>query len=224
MSVKPLTSLQSDSLREATTVFAAALAGSPGEEYLAGRGIGLDVAAELQLGYVTPGTDLPGMGRFAGRVCVPNLNARGKPVGLKFRATSSDAEPKFDAPAGQVARLYNLAAMSRVSDYVAIVEGEFDAITLTALGVPAVAVPGAQAWKGHHWRIFEGIERVVVFYDDDAPGKGLLKTIQRHLQVAAFTAPGGCKDVNEAYMAGHGARLVELATGVAGKDGTELAA
>lgn len=56
-------------------------------------------------------------------------------------------------------------------DVVYVVEGEPDRVTATQLGLPAVAVPGAKAWR-LDWaqRLAAGRSRVVVIADCDTPG------------------------------------------------------
>lgn len=113
-------------------------------------------------------------------------------------------------------RLFNLHALTYANTTLALCEGEMDAISLTALGVPTVGIPGANSWKPWHWRCLEGFERVVVFHDDDDAGKGLLKKVLTDVPQAVPAAPpGGFNDVNEALVAGLGDEVRRI---VFGKD------
>lgn len=208
--LKPLNTSVKKSLTEATDRFAAALPGSPAETYLAGRGITAETAARMRLGFVdgVDGTDIPG--RLVGRLAIPNLSFDGHAVGMKFRLIADRDEPKYDGLA-LPARLYNLHALSWAGDYVAVTEGEIDTVTLTQYGIPAIAVPGVQAWKAHHKRILEGFQTVILFRDYDEPGRALHKAMAADLPgLRATDPPGGFKDVNEACQAGHGAGLVDI--------------
>lgn len=212
----------------------AEMPGSPGEAYATeARALGREAVERLRLGFVPdigPGLTrdgFEGFERFAGRLAIPNLNYNGDVVGVKFRAISDAHKgPKYDGPPGTL-RLYNLQALRRVTDTLVLCEGEIEAGTWTHLGVPAVAIPGANNWKDHHRLLFEGIPRVVMVYDDDEifdeksgkfrrPGLDLAKKVLKDLEQNAATGavalapPAGCKDANEALVAGHGKDLVMM--------------
>lgn len=199
--MKPLGESQRTSLELATARFQEALAGGPGEAYLAERGIDLAVAADHRLGLA--GTEVPGFERFVGRLAIPNISARGV-VGIKFRDITGTDDRKYDQPAGQQQRLFNLRALLSDSDTIVLTEGEIDCITVSALGYPAVAVPGKNAWnERRHWRLFEGYRRIVLFRDSDDAGAELVKKVlASDLPVTVVQAPGHAKDVNEAHVAG----------------------
>jgi DNA primase len=124
--------------------------------------------------------------------------------------------------------LFNLLSLRShdgvtVGDTIAVVEGEIDAVSLTQLGIPAVAIPGAHNWRPYHRRVFDGFERIVFFYDRDVTrevngkeinaGRELLKTLMASgLPIEPAEPPGG-KDVNDAIVAGFGDRLVEIFRG-----------
>lgn len=179
-------------------------------EYLASRGIDLEVARKHRLGVVSDPDAGHGGGR--GRLSIPYLTKAG-PVGLKFRAMNGE-DPKYGAPAGQKARLYNVSALFEDTDYIGVTEGELDALVLTSYcGIPAVGVPGVGNWKNqrHYPRMFSGYNRVLVFGDPDDPGKELTKRICDSLQQAvAIELPA---DVNETYLE-HGAGFLRKVAGL----------
>ena len=208
---RPLSTPVRDSLQTAVEMFEGLMTDSPAEEYLGTRGISTETARVHRLGYVPGqgGTD-PYWARFAGRLAVPNVNAAGVVVGLKFRALG-DEEPKYDGPSGLPARLFNLRALTNCHDIVTIVEGEMDAISLTELGIPAVGVPGASNWREYHARIFAGFERIVMIADNDKAGNDLQrKILASGLPVMPAAPPAGLNDVNEALVAGYGDAVREL--------------
>lgn len=213
--MKPQSRQASSSLQQAAAVFAAAVNAPEAQTYLASRGISEHTAHRQQLGYVAPGTNTPpGFERFTGRLAIPNLCATGKVVGIKFRAiTDTDNAGKYDQLAGAETRLFNLNALNRAGNVLALCEGEFDTLTLEELGIPAVGIPGANSWKPHYWRCLEGVERVVMFVDQDDPGRALLKKVQADLEVVPLAPPSGFHDVNDAVLAGHGDRIRELVFG-----------
>lgn len=212
--MKPLQPSQRDSLESAALAFEVALAGGPAVEYLESRAISPATAREFRLGYVAT-DDTPGFERFQGRLAIPNICASGHVVGIKFRDLSGDDARKYDQPAGQQPRLFNTRALVTDADAIVITEGEMDTITLGQLGVPAVAVPGANNWiEERHWRLFEGFRRVVLFRDNDDAGNELVKKVLKSdLPCHVIGAPHGCKDVSEAHMAGYDTEIVALVEG-----------
>lgn len=187
--------------------------GSPAAEYVVqARGINPHIGARFRLGYVPAG--VPGWERFAGRLAVPNLCAAGHVVGIKFRDLTGNSDSKYDQPAAQQSRLYNLRCLAENGSLIVITEGELDAIAVTQLGFPAIGVPGASAWKRRHALLIEGYERVVIVADADKAGRDMAKKItEGNLPVAVVEPPGGCKDANEALIEGFGDELAHLIRG-----------
>lgn len=146
----------------------AALVGSPGQDYLAARGL-LEGAEAFHLGWVdrpAPGHD----DRFIHTISIPYLTGAGV-VGIKFRRID-DSTPKYDQMQGQKQHLYNVDAILNAVTEVLIVEGELDAIAATLVGHPACGVAGANGWKPRWRRVFDGIERVLIVTDNDAKADG----------------------------------------------------
>ena len=84
------------------------LPGSPGETYLAGRGIPLDVAQALRIGWAT-------VGKLAGRVVFPLCGPDGLATSATGRAADDRATPKYKALAsddGYVKTLFNGGAIA----------------------------------------------------------------------------------------------------------------
>lgn len=210
--LRPLFPSQKETLTQAALAFHAALPGGQAEQYLRDRGIDPDSeeATGFRLGEVP--ADYPGFERFAGRLAIPNLNANGGVVGLKFRALGEES-PKYDQPDGQVGRLYNLRALPLADDWIALTEGELDTVSLGILGIPALGVPGVNGWKAHHPLLLEGFRRIVLVRDADEAGGLLVATLMKSsLDVAVVRPPHGFKDVNEALAAGEGEEMRHIIT------------
>lgn len=171
------------------------------EEYLASRGITLDVARTVRLGLVVE--PLPGHEQFINRLAIPYLTPTGV-VDIRFRSINGD-EPKYMGMAGTETRLYNVTALHQALDYIAVCEGEIDAITLNyKCGIPSVGVPGANSWKRHYTKILQDFQTVYVFADGDQPGSDFAKKLAREIQgVVVINMPDG-HDVNSIYnLYGH---------------------
>lgn len=168
-------------------------------DYLLGRGVTGEMAQHAMLGYVDD--PLPGHEQMRGRICIPYLTPSGV-RDLRFRCIDG-AGAKYMGLPGRKPRLYNTVVLAGDPPTVGITEGEFDALVAThALGIPSVAVPGAQAWKSKVYsRVFRGYERVLVFADGDDPGRALANQIARDLNQAVVVDLGDGTDLNDAYLA-----------------------
>lgn len=145
---------------------------------------------------------------------IPNICASSYVVGMKFRFLGEPPEgrTKYDAVTGLPGRLYNLQALNIPSDVIVLTEGELDAVIINQLGIPAIGVPGANAWKPHHERVLENYERVVLIRDPDAAGGALVKKVMAtDLPVQVIEPVEG--DVNEAVLAGYGDALLAAIRG-----------
>ena len=157
-------------------------------QYLASRGIGLDAASRLGLGYAT-GSGLReylqsagfdgarqrnsglflerGRERFAGTITVPDL-AQGLARWLTGRAVQPEAKPRFQAVPGSKP-LLGLAALGPSPPWAIVAEGVFDYLTLTAWGYPAVAALGTQGMDKVAAAL-RGCPRVFLAFDHDDAG------------------------------------------------------
>jgi DNA primase len=190
------------SLESASLRYHEALAGAwPARSYLLGRGINDSTASAFRLG-VADGS-IPEHAAYQGRVSIPYLTKLGGTVSIKFRA-AGEGSPKYLSP--YPTRIYNPLALDKGEQegYVAICEGEFDAIVLDGLcGIPAVGIPGVETWVAHpEWpELFRGFSKVLVFPDTDPEGQGmkLASRILSALDVASIVSLPA-KDVNDSYL------------------------
>lgn len=191
--------LQKESLAKAVNHYAKNI--DQAGEYLASRGITLDVAHIVRLGLVVE--PLPGHEQFINRLAIPYLTPTGV-VDIRFRSINGE-EPKYMGMPGTETRLYNVAALQQATDYIAVCEGEIDAITLNyKCGIPSVGVPGANSWKRHYTKLLQDFQTIYVFADGDQPGSDFAKKLAREIQgVVVINMPDG-HDVNSMYsLYGH---------------------
>lgn len=195
-----------------------ALAGSPGEAYLAQRRIPLAVARRLRVGYAAYGAwahekdGKPVRQWRPGRIVGAHEDAAGAIVNLYGRAVGDVPEQwrdhKHDHLAGKKG-IFNGGALASGAGPVVVCEGMFDALAVAAAGVErVVACFGLDQWP---WRWARGVESIVLVLDQDAHEAG--QTAARDFAAAARMrgvrvallppdAYGGCKDVAEAWGAG----------------------
>lgn len=188
--------------------------------FLGNRGITEQAARGFHLGAVSADNALPGHERFIGMLCLPYLSEGGV-LALKFRHLDGDSRPKYDQPSGQTPRLYNVLALSKGADVVAVCEGELDAIVCeSVLGIPAIGVPGASNWQSHWKRCFADVAEVIVVSDHDVkddgsdPGLKHAKRVVSEIGSAArlVLPPAGC-DLGE-WVLSAGAEEVKEKMGV----------
>lgn len=194
------------------TTWQSRLPGSPGESYLAGRGIPLEVAQQVGAGYLPPGEAMGvnAEGKpmaYGPRIVLPHTLPGGDLVNLYGRSIEPDAGKEtrhrhLPPPKG----LFNAAALAQDGP-LWVVEGPFDALALKAAGVhKVVAIFGL---AGFDWRWFKGQREIVLALDCDDSGRAAANKLAddaayramkvRRLDASAY---GGCKDVSEAWQQG----------------------
>ena len=153
-------------------------------EWLAARGVNADTARGCGLGRVN--SDDPDFAHYAGHIAIPYRTVDGDTVGLRFRNVwGSENGPKYNQPAGSATVPYGLEALNMPGKTVSLCEGEFDSIVLRQLGLPALGIPGANAWKAHYRYLLDGFERVVVWGDPDEAGRAFNDTVCKAISGAS---------------------------------------
>ena len=215
-------------LTAAVRLYAGQLRRSPAaRDYLASRGIGLDAATRLGLGYATGnglreylqvngyGEDRirasglfleQGRERFDGTITVPDA-ASGRVRWLTGRAIDPAARPRFQAVPGPKPVL-GLANLGPAPPGVIVAEGVFDWLALTVWGYPAVAALGTQGMDKVATAL-RGCPRIFLAFDNDYAGyvaaQGLKDLLGR--RAAVVNLPPGIADVGELAAHPHGQLL-----------------
>ena len=186
---------QKELLGRATHNYAGSI--SLAHDYLASRGIPIEVARLAQLGVVAE----PEVGheQYSGRLAIPYITKTGV-VDLRFRSLNSAVEPKYMGLTGAETKMYNVLDVERAGDFIGVCEGEIDTLTISrCVGIPCVGVPGANSWKKHYTRLLADFERVFVFADGDQPGTEFARSLARELPVTIVQLPEG-EDVNSMFV------------------------
>ncbi len=205
-------------------------------EYLTGRGIGMETAIRLGLGYA-PGAGLReslltagfdgervarsvlfterGAERFAGMIVIPDM-ADGCVQWLGGRAVARGVRPRFQAVPGPKPIL-GLGRIPRMARWVIVTEGVFDWLTLTHWGLPACAALGTQGME----RIAQAVSRfanIFVAFDRDDAGEAAAERLSALLgrRSAVVRFPRDFLDVGEVATApdGRAAFIAQLAESV----------
>lgn len=138
------------------------------QDYLRNRGLSADKQAYFRLGFISD--PVPGHEKFSGRIVIPYLTRNGV-VGMKFRAIEDRKDKYLNLPR-QAPRIYNPEAFFSDKPYIAICEGEIDAITAHSRLLPSVGLPGVSSWQEWFSRPFNGYEVIYVLADNDDKGQG----------------------------------------------------
>lgn len=186
--------------------------GDRGRAYLAARRLLDEASGQPSNGLVFGEVEHPAPEhrRYAGRLLVPTFSARGTVVHITFRCMEDhdcrdNGHGKYDHFPGLEARLYGTASLREGGSTIHLTEGQLDAATLIAAGLPAVGIPGAQGWRPHHHRLLQGFDRVCFWADRDDKGASmvLFENVRRSLSgVELVHLPDGF-DVNS-YAVAHG--------------------
>jgi DNA primase len=172
-------------------------------DYLKSRGITRTAAKAARLGVV----DTPVMGHemYRGRLSIPYLTTSGV-VGMKFRCMSThnckdEGHAKY-LTLMQDTRMYHVTSVLTTRSYLAVTEGEIDALVLNYLcDIPAVGIPGANNWKPHFARVLEGFDRIFVIGDGDKAGQEFARNVSKKLDAALPVVMPDGMDVNDVYLA-----------------------
>lgn len=173
-------------------------------KYLEGRGISKEVAHEFSLGTVTE--PINGHEMFEGWLSIPYITALGLCASVKFRRLD-DGKPKYGQPIGQKTHIFNVVDTTVDRGYIAICEGELDALILSGVcDIPAVGIPGVTAWKPHFSKLFTGFDTIYVIGDNDVkedgtnPGAEFSKRVAAEVQNSQIVQLPPGMDINEFYL------------------------
>lgn len=191
-------------LARAIAAATARLPASPGAAYLERRGILLDIAQRLRIGWGT-------VGALAGRVVFPLCDPDGEPTSAIGRAITDQARPKYKAlaaDAGYSKTLFNggaIAQAKRSGHPLIVVEGPMDTAACVAAGIPLTVAIGSTTYR--YPEHFAGLSTVILALDNDAAGQAARQALwlaltARGIEVLLLPASAlnGCKDLGEYWQ------------------------
>ena len=168
------------------------------EEFFKHRCINLEIVAKNQISVERGALAFPYI--YEGEVVMVKYRAPGK----KFWTTKNPKKV-----------FYNVHTISKDTAMVAICEGEMDCLALQSVGISSVSVPnGAPAVNATSFsdidesfrnsgEAFDGIAKIILATDDDAPGRKLEEELARRFgkeRCWRVVWPDGCKDANAVLM------------------------
>lgn len=200
-------------MRTAMDSYSEALVGdAEAMAYLTGprRGLTEETIRTHRLGVVVEPE--PAHIKFKGMIAIPYLGPHGDPVAIRFHCFEEHdhralGHGKYNTMYGDSARLYNARLIAEPGLSIHVTEGEFDAMILNQIGLPAVAAPGGKSWKRHHRIMLAGYSFIWTWGDPDETGAEFNQKIAKSLsQARSVRLPGG--DITDLYTR-HGQKYVE---------------
>ena len=178
------------------------------EEYARAKNLPQDFLKELGL------TTTHYISRKAVRM--PYYDESGNEVAVRFRRTLTRKSDRFRWRRGDKPLPYGLWKLNdaREAGHIILVEGESDSQTLWYHGVPALGIPGANAWQSN-WAQYVAAFTLYVWQEPDSGGAQFVNSIAAALPDASvLTPPDGRKDISECHILGDDvpALLQELIT------------
>jgi len=149
---------------------------------------------------------LPGHEHLLGRLSIPYITDAGT-VNMTFRCIqdhdckTESKHSKYMKWAKLEGNLYHARSLVAAGEWVAVAEGEIDALTLNISGIPAVGIAGVDSWQEFWPLIFDDFSRVYFFEDGDDAGKKLGDRMLHEISspVIRIKMPRG-EDVNSIYV------------------------
>jgi DNA primase len=178
--------------------------------YLGKRGLTNETIHSFRLGVVENPLQESGHDFMTGRISIPYITQTGI-VQMRFRAIpftgipgDPEPSPKIKGESGVGTTIYNAIQLLSDSEVICVCEGEFDTISAVQAGLPAIGIPGANAWQSVYGRALR-YRKVVVLADNDDHGEGLkfAKTVQQDVRGSRIKLMPEGMDVNS-FLVAHG--------------------
>lgn len=177
--------------------------------YLEKRGFTKQSILSFRLGVVE--NPLPDSGHDfqIDRISIPYITQTGI-VQIRFRAVpfsgipgDPEPSPKMKGEAGMTTTIYNAVQLLDDSEVLCVCEGEFDTISAVQSGLPAIGIPGANAWQSIYGRALR-YRKVIILADNDDHGEGLkfAQTVQQDVRGSRIKLMPKGMDVNS-FMVQH---------------------
>lgn len=144
----------------------------PALDYLRGRGIDKQTINDFGISWCKTGM-------WRDRIIIPVLDMSGREVFFIGRAVFDDMESKYRYPSGSAKSRIIFAAPA--GDEVTLVEGPFDALRWTQLGVPTGSILGAVMSPTQLQIIVRHYSKVTTAFDGDLAGFQCAKDVRQRV-------------------------------------------
>lgn len=174
--------------------------------FLARRGISLDTAKRLRIGFRQDVTKITAPDRFpdikaAGWLAMPRFEGD-TVVGVHYR-TVVDGRKEFCRQPGMATALFNTPAID-IFEPLYVVEGELDSLSLEQAGFRSVSIPSGSTEVTPTMRdqMMQAKEVILAGDCDGGVGVKAMDTLWRQLQERTYLLkwPDGMKDANQTFL------------------------
>lgn len=166
--------------------------------YLEARGISKETAVTYRLGYVAE--PVRGDDDYVGRITIPYITTTAGVVDIRYRSLTGNDGPKYMSRPGSQVRMFGVVSLMQPSRSICLTEGEIDCMTLNQIGIAAVGVPGANAWKDYWRLLLSDYDDVICVCDGDQAGRDFGKKVAERVDGAQIVHLPDGMDVNDMYV------------------------
>lgn len=143
---------------------------------------------------------------------IPYRDASGRVVAerRRYALRKGKRDNRFAWRPGDNPTLYGLWRLSDIQaqGWVLLVEGESDCHTAWQADLPALGVPGAQAWRPEWAEHLRGLQ-VYAWQEPDRGGEAFVRSIAANVpDLRVLRPPEGVKDLSDAHLLGHDVRAL----------------
>jgi hypothetical protein len=137
-------------------------------------------------------------------IAFPYKNSEGDETAVRFRLAMNSTEDRFRWRTGSKPVLYGLWRLPRYENarFVFLPEGESDSHTLWLHKIPALGLPGANAWKDEWAQWLDAFERIYVPIEPDKGGEAVLRWLanSKIREKVRLVRLANAKDISELYL------------------------
>ncbi len=142
-------------------------------------------------------------------IVIPYLDENKNLIRNRFRNSPQNPVRFYWDKEGKGTGLYGEFALNEFSDdYIIIVEGETDAITLWIHDIPAIGVPGAKTFKKEYAPMFDRFKKIYIHNEEDDGATEFINKIEsivpkeKLYTISSRQVDETCKDISDLHVKG----------------------
>ena len=151
-----------------------------------------------------------GLSNGYNRIQIPYYDEQDNVIATRYRFNPNEEGSRFSWKKGSKINLYGLNALKDIAsnDYIVVVEGESDTLTLWNYGIPCVGVPGANNLKKSFAKPLERFEKIYIHNEEDLGGQHFVENacrvfpFEKLYTVSSKQVNPKCKDPSDLHIAG----------------------
>ena len=140
-------------------------------------------------------------------ITFPYYDEENNMVRVRYR-NNPKSDKRFFWNTGNKLCLYGLWKLQQFDkDYIVLVEGETDSLSLWYHNIPALGVPGAANFKKEYSKLFKDFDKVIIHLEDDEGAKTFMKQIcqsgipfEKLYKVSSKSIDENCKDPSALHI------------------------